>query len=416
MMKRIALVMFCGPSRRPAVLLVLALAAALPLLAAPALADAAAAGPIKIGVLLPATGPLTVVGQETTRGFELYLNKVGMTAGGREVTVIKEDSEGKPDVGLTKARKLVERDKVHLILGPTNSAVGLAIRDYIHAQGIPLVIPQANTRVLTAPERFSPWLIRLIETSDQGCYPMGGWMVKNTPYRKVIAMGADFAIGHHSAEAFMAGFKAAGGQVVKEIYPPLNTPDFAPYMAQIGATPTDFVWAWIGGSDSPRFVKQYQEYGLKGKVPLYGYNTLVDDVALPAMGDPALGIISVGHYTAAIDTPANKAFVQDFEQKHRNWPSRYAETGYTAAQLMTQAIGDLKGVVEDRAKLRDALLAAAARIQSPRGPIRFDKYQQVITDIYVMKVERRGDRLVNAVVEVIPKVSQEDTWKWWQKQ
>ncbi len=397
----------------------LGLVAVLLLGAAPPPASAAAAGPVKIGVLLPATGPLTVVGQETIRGLELYLQKVGMKAGGREILLIKEDSEGKPDVGLTKARKLVERDGVHLILGPTNSAVGLAIRDYIDAQKIPLVIPQANTRILTAPStaggRFSPWLIRLIETSDQGCYPMGGWMVKTTPYRKVIAMGADFVIGHHSAEAFMAGFKAAGGQVVKEIYPPLNTPDFAPYLAQITATPADFVWAWMGGSDSPRFVKQYQEYGLKGKVPLYGYNTVVDDVALPAMGDAALGIITVGHYTAAIDTPANKAFVQEFEQKHKIWPSRYAETGYTAAQLMTQAIADLKGAVEDRAKLRDALLAAAGRINPPRGPIQFDKYQQVITDIYVMKVERQGDRLVNAVVEVIPKVSQEDTWKWWVK-
>ena len=172
----------------------------------------------------------------------------------------------------------------------------------------------------------------------------------------------------------------------------------------------------MGGSDSIRFVRQYQEYGLKGRVPLYGYNTLVDDVSLPAMGDPALGIVTVGHYTAAIETPVNKAFVQEFEQKHKIWPSRYAETGYTAAQLMVQAIGDLKGAVEDRAKLRDALLAAAGHINPPRGPIRFDKYQQVITDIYIMKVERRGDRLVNAVVEVIPKVSQEDTWKWWMKQ
>ncbi len=414
-MKRISLSLLSGRSRGPAALATLGLAALLPLLAAAMDAAAAATGPVKIGILLPATGPLTVVGQDTIRGFELYLNKVGMKAGGREIVVIKEDSEGKPDVGLTKAKKLVERDGVNLILGPTNSATALAIRDYIHAQGIPLVIPQANTRVLTAPGRFSPWLIRLIETSDQGCYPMGGWMVKNTPYRKVIAMGADFVIGHHSAEAFIAGFKAAGGQVVKEIYPPLNTPDFAPYLAQITATPADFVWAWLGGADSPRFVKQYQEYGLKGKVPLYGYNTLVDDVVLPAIGDPALGIITVGHYTAAIDTPANKAFVQEFEQKHKNWPSRFAETGYTAAQLITQAIGDLKGAVEDRAKLRDALLAAAERIQSPRGPIRFDKYQQVITDIYIMKVERRGDRLVNAVVERIPAVSQEDTWKWWQK-
>ena len=318
------------PGLRRARPVVLCLAALL----APAPALAAASGPVKIGIVLPNTGPLAVVGQETVRGFDLYMNKIGLRAGGREILVIKEDEEGKPDVGLTKAKKLVEWDGVHLVLGPTNSATALVLRDYIDAQGIPLVVPQANTRILTAPGKASRWILRLIETSDQGCYPMGAWMGKNAPYRKVFAMGADFAIGHHSAEAFMAGFKAAGGQVVKEVYPPLNTPDFGPYLTEIKATPADFVWGWIGGSDSPRFVKQYQEYGLKGTVPLYGYNTMVDDVALPAMGDAALGITTVGHYTAAIDTPANRAFVQEFEQKYRNWPSRYAEAGYTAAQLI----------------------------------------------------------------------------------
>jgi branched-chain amino acid transport system substrate-binding protein len=405
------------PARRPrprARALAFGIAAILPFLAG-APAAVPATGPVKIGVLLPATGPLAPVGQDTTRGLELYLSQAGMKAGGREIALIKEDSEGKPDVGLTKVKKLVERDRVHLVLGPTNSAVGLAIKGYIQQQGIPLVVPQANTRVLTAPGNASPWILRLIETSDQGCFPMGAWMIKNTPYRKIIVMAADFVIGHHSAEAFMAGFKAAGGQIVKEIYAPLNTPDYAPYLAQVTGTPADAVWAWFSGADSIRFVRQYQEYGLKAKVPLTGYNTLVDDVVLPGIGDPALGIITVGHYTAALDTPANKAFVQEFDQRYKNWPSRFAETGYTAGQLIVQAIEDLKGEVESHARMRDALRAAAERIQSPRGPIRFDKYQQVITDIYVMKVERRGDRLVNAVVERIPQVTQEDTWKWWNK-
>jgi branched-chain amino acid transport system substrate-binding protein len=228
-------------------------------------------------------------------------------------------------------------------------------------------------------------------------------------------MASDWVAGRHSADAFMAGFKAAGGQVVKEIYPPFNTADYAPYLGQLPATPADAVWTWFGGADAVRFVKQYQEYGLKGKLPLYGYNTLTDDVILPAIGDAALGIVTVGHYTSALDTPVNKAFVQEYERKHNIWPSRYSEVGYVLAQLIVEAVGSLGAEAGDRAKMRDALRAAVERIQPPRGTIRFDKYQQVITDVYITEGERWGNRLVNAIVERIPETRQEDTWKWWNK-
>ncbi len=412
-MKRDTVATFTCRPRGPAGLAALCLAAVLPLLGA---AQAAAAtGPVKIGLLLPFSGPLTVLGTETAKGFELYMEKVGGKASGRALTVLKEDTEAKPDVGLTKVKKLLERDGVDFIVGPVNTGVVMAIRNYIHGQAVPLVVPVAFTRELTAPGKNSPQIFRVIETTDQSNFPMGGWMVKNTPYRKVIVMATDFLAGHHSAEAFMAGFKAATGQVVKEIYPPLGTPDFAPYLAQILATPADAVWAWSSGADAVRLVKQYQEYGLKAKLPLYGYNTLTDDVTLPAVGEAALGIVTVGQYTAAIDTPANKAYVQDYDRKYGSWPTRYSESGYVCGQLIVAALEALKGDVRDRAKVRDALRAAIDRIQAPRGPIRFDQYQQVITDIYITKVERQGNRLINAVVERIPAVSQEDTWKWWNK-
>ena len=403
-----------GRLRRAARLAALCLAALLPLPPAPPPASAAA-GPVKVGLLLPYTGPLTVQGTDTTKGFELYLGKVGGKVAGREVMVIKEDTEAKPDVGKTKLNKLLKRDGVDVVVGPVNSAVALAIRDDIHKEGVPLIIPVAFTRDITAPGKKSPWIFRTIETTDQSNYPMGTWMVKHTPYRKLIVMATDFVAGRHSAEAFMAGFKAAGGQVVKEIYSPLNTADYAPFLAQVTATPADAVWTWFGGADAIRFVKQYQEYGLKAKLPLYGYNTLTDDTILPAEGDAALGLVTVGHYSATIDTPANKAFVQDYEKKYGGWPTRYSENGYTAGQLIVAALEDLKGEASDHAKLRDALRGAVQRIQAPRGPFKFDAYQQAITDIYILKVERQGDRLVNAIVDRIPAVSQEDTWKWWNK-
>ena len=400
--------------RRPALLPASLLGTILSLLMAPPPAPAAT-GPVKIGLLLSYTGPLNPQAADTTKGFELYLAKVGGKAGGREVTLIKEDSEAKPDVALTKIKKLVERDGVDMVVGPVSSAVVLAIRQYVHSQGVPLVVPLAFTRDLLAPGKNSPWVFRVIETTDQSNFPMGTWMMKNTPHRKLIVMATDFVAGRHSAEAFMAGFKGAGGQVVREIYAPLGAPDFAPYLAQLTAAPADAVWAWFAGADAIRFVKQYQEYGLKGKLPLYGYNTLTDDVILPAIGDPALGLVTVGHYTAAIETPANKAFVQEYERRHNIWPSRYSEVGYVAAQLIVAALEDLRGDTRDRGKVRDALRGAVEKIQPPRGPIRFDQYQQAITDVYITKTERQGARLINTVVERIPAVRQEDTWKWWNK-
>ena len=133
------------------------------------------------------------------------------------------------------------------------------------------------------------------------------------------------------------------------------------------------------------------------------------------MGDAALGIVSVGHYNATLDTPENKAFVREYEARYNAWPTRYSEQGYVAAQLVVAAVESLKGEAGDRAKLRDAIRSAAPKIQAPRGPIQFDRYQQVITTVYVMRVERQGNRLVNAIVDRIPNVSQEETWKWWVK-
>ncbi len=381
----------------------------------PLAAWAQARPPIKIGLLLPYTGPLTVQGTDTTRGVELYLSKIGAKAGGREIQLLKEDTEAKPDVGVTKVKKLIERDRVDFVVGPVNSAVALAIRNYIHEQGVPLIVPVAFTRDLTSPERASPSIFRLVETSDQSSYPMGAWVIKNTKYRKLIVMAMDFVAGHHSAEAFMAGYRAAGGEIVKEIYAPLNTPDFAPFLSQTASITADAVWAWFGGADGIRYVKQYKEFGLAERFPLIGYNVLTDDTILPAIGDTALGIITVGAYSATIDTPENKTFVREYEQRHNIWPTRYSEAGYDAAQLITAAVESLKGELGDKAKVRDVLKRAVSEIKAPRGPIQFDQYNQVITNVYVMKVEKQGGRLVNAIIDRIPMVSQEATWKWWRK-
>lgn len=376
---------------------------------------AAQAPPVKIGLLLPYTGVLSLQGQDVTRGVELRLARLGNRAGGREIQLLKEDTEAKPDVGLTKLKKLVERDRVDVVIGPVNSAVVVAIRAYVHEQGVPLIVPVAATRVLMAPPLASPWIFRMTDNTDQGNFPMGAWLVKNTKYRKVIVMATDFVAGRDSAGAFVAGFRAAGGEVVKEIYAPLGTPDFAPYLAQVGALSADAVWGWFPGADAIRFVKQYREFGLAEKLPLVGHNVLTDDVILPTLGEAALGIVTIASYTAALDTPGNRAFVADYERRHQIWPSRYSEQGDMSAQLAVAAVESLKGDLRDRAKFRDALKGAIGQVKAARGPIRFDQWNNLVTDLYITRVEKRGPRLVNAPIDKIPAVTQEATWIWWRK-
>lgn len=371
--------------------------------------------PVKIGLLLPYTGPLSVQGTDSTKGFDLYMSRIGMKAGGREIQVLKEDTEAKPDVGLTKIKKLIERDRVDFVVGPVNSVVAIAIRNYVHEQGVPLIVPVAFTRVLTAPPLVSPSIFRVVETSDQGNYPMGAWMMKNTKYRKVLLMATDFVAGRDSVQAFAAGFKAAGGEVVGEIYAPLGTPDFAPYLAKAGATKADAVYAFFGGADGIRFVKQYKEFGLFEKLPLTGYNVLTDDTILPAIGEAALGIVTIGGWSAALDTPDSKAFVAEYEKVHKAWPTRYSESGWDTAQLLAITIDTLKGDLSDKNKVKAALKASLPRVKAPRGRLEFDASRQVTPPAYIMRAEKQGGRIVNAIVEKLPPVPQEQVWGWWFK-
>ena len=192
-------------------------------------------------------------------------------------------------MGLTKVRRLVEEHKVNFIVGPVSSAVALAIHDYVRKQKVILINPCAFTRELTSPEKASENIFRIIETTDQSNYPMGKWMVKNTPHRNVVITGSDFSAGHHSVEAFKAGFEEAGGKVIKEVYPKFGTMDFAPFLTAIDVKGADAVYAWFSGTDAVRFVQQYEEFGLKKRLPLFGYNSITDDPYLGSIGEAALG-------------------------------------------------------------------------------------------------------------------------------
>ncbi len=364
---------------------------------------------MKVGLLLPQTGVDATQGTDAARGVELYLRK----RGARAPQIVKADDEAKPAVAAAKLRTLVEDERVDFLVGPISSAVALAIRDYVHKQRVPLLVPAAFTRVLTSPQHASPNIFRLSDTTDQANYPMGAWLMKNTRYRRALVMAADFAGGRHSVEAFMAGFRAAGGEIAAEIYPPFDTPDFAPYLRKGAAARADAVYAWFAGADAVRFVQQYRQSGLE--LPLVGHSALTADTILPRIGEAALGIVSIGAYTAALETPENRRFVQEYEAAYGSWPSRYSECGWIAAALIAQAAETLQGDLRDRGRVRAALKDALPLVKPPRGPMRFDAYRQAITPIYVTRTQEKDGRIANVVIDTLPAVTQEATWGWWNK-
>jgi branched-chain amino acid transport system substrate-binding protein len=385
------------------------------LLGAPG-ARAAEKGPIKVGILLPYTGVNALAAKLTNDGIELYFNEIGMKAGGRPIQLIKEDTELNPTVGLTKVRRLIEQHNVNFVIGPLSSAVGLAIHDYIRKQKVVQVNPVATTRELTSPAKASENIFRVCDTSDQTNFTMAKWVYKNTSYRNIVLSSADWAAGHHSMEGFKAGFEEAGGKILKEVFPKMGTMDFAPFLTAIDVKGADAVYTFYTGTDAVRFVQQFQEFGLKKRLPLYGHNVLTDDPYLASIGDSALGIITVGHYSASIDTPRNRAFVKAYSSKYNGeLPSRYAEFGYTAATVVGTACEALKGDVDDPAKVSKEIMRVAPKIETPAGPLAFDQYHQRILNMYIMKVEKKDGKLMNTVIDKTPPVAQSDVWKYWQK-
>lgn len=378
-------------------------------------AYAAEKGPIKVGVLVSYTGIAPLQAKGVSDGVELALDEIGRRAGGRPIQVFKEDTEFNPTVGLTKARRLIEEHKVNFLVGPISSGVALAIYDFVLKNQVVWIIPCAFTRELTAPDKANEKMFRTVETTDQANFPMGKWIVKNTPVRNIVLTGQDYKAGHDSIDGFKAGFIEAGGKILKEVYPKVGTMDYAPFLTAIDIKGAEAVYPWYSGTDAVRFVQQYQEFGLKKRLPLYSQVTIVDDPYLSSIGDAAIGIIASTHYPVNADTPANQAFVKAYRSKYNEHPSRYSEYGYTAGKMITAALDAAKGDAEDSSKVAREMKRVSGQIVTPSGPLAFDQQNQRIVNMYVVKTEKKDGKLVNVVIDQLGKVAQADVWKWWNK-
>jgi branched-chain amino acid transport system substrate-binding protein len=326
---------------------------------------------------------------------------VGNTAGGRTITVIKED-EGTPDDALRKTRKLLEQDQVDLIAGTVSTAIAYAIRDLVHDNKVIYISANAGGNDLTR-SRKSPYIFRTSFTNAQPSVPMGEYLVKNVG-RRVFISAADYAAGHESLQAFKDGFLAAGGELVGEVYPPFPNTDYAAYLTQIAQARPDATYSFYSGSDAVNFVKQYGEFGLNRDIRLCGSGFLLEQDVLPAQGNAALRGISGLHWALTLDNPENKAFVAAYRQRFNKDADVFAMQGYDTAHVIVEALNKTQGDTSNKERLADAIVAV--KFASPRGPFEFDpETHNVVQNIYAREVREVDGKLTNVVLQTFPMVS-----------
>ena len=364
-------------------------------------------GALKIGFLAPMTGGAAQVGKDMVNGLNMYLEEIGNQIAGRKVEVIVEDTQGQPQAALTKLRKLVESDKVHVLAGGLFAHVGYALAPKVDEYKVPMLYPVMAADDLTQRQP-TKWVVRTGWTSSQPSHPFGEWVAKTLGYKKVVTFGQDYAFGWEVVGGFQKTFEEAGGQVIQKLWIPLGTTDLAPFLAQIRKD-ADAVFAIVVAGTALRFPKQYQDAGLKARLPIIGGGVTMDEFVLPSLGDEAIGAITPLIYSAAIDTPVNKRFVKEYRAKFGKVPSYYSETCYTSGRWINEAAKAIGGNLEDRERFLTALRKVEIA-DSPRGPIKLDVYGNPIQNIYVRKVERKDGELWNTVVHTFPAVSQ--FWKY----
>ncbi len=365
---------------------------------APAIAQAA---PFKIGLLTVKTGPLAQGGIQMEQGIATLLKEKSNTLGGRKIEFISADTGGNPAGAKTKAQELIERDKVNVILGPLAAFELLAITDYVRDNQTPLISLAAAEDV--TQRKANPFVIRPSATSAQCCHAMGDYAAKDLKYKRAATISEDFAFGYEQMSGFQRVFEDDGGKVVKKLWPPLVTPDYTPYIAQIGNV--DCVFNGFAGSNPVKFMRAYADLGLKDRIPLLAGWTAMDDALLRSLGDEAVGVVSAAWYSAERDTPGNKRFVAAMQQEYGVLPGGYSAGMYVAGQCVEAAIEKLGGQADDRKALAEALHAVSLT-DTPRGPVKFDHLGNVVGDIFIRKCERNASRLVNTIVKTYPNVSQ----------
>jgi branched-chain amino acid transport system substrate-binding protein len=362
---------------------------------------------LRIGIIVPLTGPFAQVGKDMVDGFNLYLEQNKGELGGAKVKLIVEDNQAKPDAAVTKAKKLILQDKVHMIVGGVLASTGYALAPVSTADKTVYLpsVPASDDLTQRDLSKF-PYMIRTGWSSSQPNHPYGQWACEQG-YKKIAAVAADYAFGYEQVGGFQKAFEDCGGKIIQKIWPPLGTKDFGPYIPSLKAD-ADAIFSMMVGPMALQFPKQLRQSGFKK--PIVGGGTSYDEFALPFMGDEVIGDVSALQYSAALETPKNEAFVKKYRAKFGKVPSYFSETNYTTALLIDAVIKQTNGAFTTPEDFVARM--AKLKVDAPRGPVSFDDMRNPIQNIYIKKVEKKKlfgydkEELWNTVTKTYPNVSQ----------
>ena len=357
--------------------------------------------PLRIGFLTVRSGALAAGGRQLEEGIQLFLKERNNTIAGRKVELIIADTGGNPAGAKNKTQELVERNKVHVIIGPLAAFEAIAIDDYIRQTKTPTVADSAAAEDLTQ-RKVNPWFVRAVGSSAQSNQALGEYAAKTLGYKRIAIIADDFAYGHESSAGFQRVFEDNGGKVVQKLWPPLNVADYGSYIGQLKQN-VDAVFAGFAGANGLRFLKQYKEYGMKA--PVLGSMTTADEGILKQMGDEAIGVVTGGWYAAGIDSPDNKRFVAAVNKEYGVDPGYYTLGAYSAGVLVEAAAKAVNGKVEDKEAFMKALRNPGT-VRDARGDWKIDEYGNPVMTMFIRKVERKDGKLVNTVVKTYPNTSQ----------
>jgi branched-chain amino acid transport system substrate-binding protein len=369
-------------------------------------AVAAEKGPIKIGFIAPITGNWAQLGMDMVDGFKMFLDEINYAAAGRKIEVIVEDESTNPAVAVTKARKLIIHDKVHLITGIFITSSAYAVAPVCIESRIPLIGTVAPADDLTQ-RRASRYFIRLAYTSSDFGHVAGDYAYQKLGWRKAAVFGTDLSWGFEIGGGFQRVFEEAGGKVIQKMWVPTNAIDFNPFVTNLKRE-AEGILDTITGAASIRVLKALRASGHPWQV--IGPGAITDETILSVLGDDGLGVYTVFPYSVALKTPENAEFVGRVRKFIKREPASFQATHYDAADFIVRAIKSINGDVEDREKLVQALRSVEIPRSIGGGPLKLDKYGEAVQNQYIRRVEKVGNTYQNTIVDTYPMVSQ--FWKY----
>lgn len=374
-------------------------AAAVSVAVLPLTAAAQQSNALKVGLILSMTGPFASTGKQIEAGVRLYIAQHGDTVAGRKIELVIKDDASSPDQSRRIAQELVTNDKVSVLAGFVLTPLALAVAPVATQSKTPSIVMSAGTSsVIDA----SPYFIRCSFTLPQNSIGVAEWAPKNG-IKSVVTLVSDYGPGIDAEVSFKERFQLNGGSVKESIRVPMRSPDFAPFLQKVRDEKPDAVFVFLPAGAGTQFMKQFAERGLdKAGIKLIGTGDVTEDDILNEMGDVAMGVVTSHHYSAAHPSAANQKFVEAFKQANGGKrPNYMAVAGYDGMRILYTALQGTKG------QAGDALLNAmkGQTFESPRGPVLIDaQTRDIVQDVYIRRVERRGGELYNVEFDVLKSV------------